>query len=460
MMVHPARIRALNRTSPVNGDYVLYWMQSSQRVAHNQALQLAVSEANARGLPVVVVLVLVPDYVGANERHYRFMVAGWPALRQALNERAIALVCRSGDPVAIVRELAQRAALVVADCGYLRHHRAWYSLLAQQLPCPLLQVEANIVVPLAVASDKEEYAARTLRPKLQRRLPEFLTLAGDAWPRYTAPATLHDSALLDTPDPLQSLAGLDRSVSPVSQHQAGEAAARQRLEALLEHKLAHYAEARNDPALDSLSHLSPYLHLGQLSPVEVAHRALAIGGPGADAFVEELVVRRELAINYCAHNPAYDTYAGLPAWAQRTLAEHALDPRPRLYDRHTLEQARTADPYWNAAQREMLLTGKMHGYMRMYWGKKVLEWSATPAEAFTTLVYLNDRYELDGRDPNGYAGIAWCFGKHDRPWPSRPVLGSVRTMSASGLARKFDMAAYVTRVGALETPPAVLTGQR
>ncbi len=449
MQVHPARIHALNQLRAQSGQYVLYWMQSSQRATHNEALQLAIAEADELGLPVLVALVLIPGYPGANERHYRFMVEGWPELQQALAERGIAVACRLGEPVEVVCALARRAALVVTDCGYLRHHRAWYAQLAERLPCPLVQVEANIVVPLAAASAKEEYAARTLRPRIHRRLAEFLTLAGDVWPRHSAPEGLAEAGPLATPDALAQLPDLDRSVLAATLH-GGETAAYARLSQFLEHRLERYAEARNDPGLDGSSHLSPYLHLGQVSPVEVAHRVGQVGGRGAEAFIEELVVRRELAINYCAHNPAYDSCAGLPSWAQRTLAEHQCDPRPHLYDVQTLGAGATHDAFWNAAQDELVLTGQMHGYMRMYWGKKVLEWSATPAEAFETLVHLNDRYELDGRDPNGYAGIAWCLGKHDRPWAPRPVLGTVRYMSAAGLARKFDMNAYLARIAALK----------
>jgi deoxyribodipyrimidine photo-lyase len=450
-MTHPERITRLNQARVQTGDYVLYWMQAAQRIRHNEALQVAVAEADDLGLPVVVCFGLTPSYPVANWRHYRFMLQGLANVQRGLAERDISFVLQIATPPDLAVTLGQRAALVVVDRGYLRQQRAWYAFAADRLACPLLQVESNVVAPVAAASGKEEYAARTLRPRIHRRLAEFLGPDLDTWPRTPALLDVADSLDLADLEAAESALAVDRSVTPAPTFLGGEGEAQHRLGAFLDAGLDHYAERRNDPAQDGLSHLSPYLHYGQISPREIVWRAQQLGGPGADTLIEELVVRRELAINYCVHNPQYDTLAGLPDWALRTLAAHANDPRPYLYSRQEFEAGLTHDAYWNAAQREMVVTGKMHGYMRMYWGKKVIEWSATPQEAFETLVYLNDRYELDGRDPNGYAGIAWCFGKHDRPWGQRPVLGSLRYMSAAGLERKFDIAAYVARVAALRS---------
>jgi deoxyribodipyrimidine photo-lyase len=195
--------------------------------------------------------------------------------------------------------------------------------------------------------------------------------------------------------------------------------------------------------------MSPYLHFGQISPVYIVQRVLESAQAGVEEYLEELIIRRELSMNFVTYNPFYDTYGGLPDWARRTLAEHAEDPREHIYSRSEFEEARTDDPYWNAAQQELLVTGKMHGYMRMYWGKKILEWSETPEEAYRTALILNNRYELDGRDPNGYAGVAWCFGRHDRAWKERPVFGKIRYMNAAGLNRKFDAGRYAARIEAL-----------
>jgi len=225
----------------------------------------------------------------------------------------------------------------------------------------------------------------------------------------------------------------------------------------LAHDLGSYDTDSNDPCLDVTSHLSAYLHFGHISPLEIALRVQDAGSVSGAAFLEQLIVRRELAINYCHYSYVYDRIAGIPAWARRTLEEHAVDPRPFIYSPEELENGTTHDPYWNAAQWEMRLTGRMHNYMRMYWGKKVIEWTLSPLVAFDTLAYLNDKYELDGRDPNGYTGIAWCFGKHDRPWKERPIFGKTRYMNARGLERKFDIQGYVKRIETLRRQEQEIT---
>lgn len=244
---------------------------------------------------------------------------------------------------------------------------------------------------------------------------------------------------------------VDQDVAPSSAFIGGTSWARERLSRFVEKGLDRYEHDRNDPNADAVSHLSPYLHFGQISPLEVVLRVLEHDGPAVDTFLEELIIRRELSMNYIFHNRDYDSFAALPEWSRKTLGAHGRDPRPYTYTLTELEEGRTHDPCWNAAQKEMMITGKMHGYMSMYWGKKILEWSRSPEEAFRTALYLNNKYELDGRDPNSFAGVAWCFGKHDRPWGERPVFGLVRYMSASGLQRKFDAGAYVQKVQRLES---------
>ncbi|UCG56280.1 MAG: deoxyribodipyrimidine photolyase, partial [Phycisphaerales bacterium] len=229
----------------------------------------------------------------------------------------------------------------------------------------------------------------------------------------------------------------------------GTSQAEHRLKDFLRHKLDRFNELRNDPTADCVSHMSPYLHFGQISPLYIALQVLKVPGPGGEAYLEELIVRRELSHNFVFHNSKYDSFDCLPPWAQRTLNFHRRDKREYLYSRDQFEAAETHDPYWNAAQRQLILTGKMHGYMRMYWGKKILEWSRSPQTAFKTTLYLNNKYELDGRDPNGFAGVAWCFGKHDRAWAERPIFGKVRYMNEAGLKRKFNADAYVKMVDSL-----------
>jgi deoxyribodipyrimidine photo-lyase len=226
----------------------------------------------------------------------------------------------------------------------------------------------------------------------------------------------------------------------------GEDAARLALERFVDTKLADYDSARNDPTRDGQSNLSPYLHFGQLAPQRTAWEIdqAQVSPDARGAFLEELFVRRELSDNHCWYNQAYGSFHGLPAWAQRTLDAHRADPRDFFYTYAEFEQAETHDPLWNAAQRALLRTGKMHGYMRMYWAKKVLEWSPAPEDALRDVIRLNDTYSLDGRDPNGYVGAAWSVGGlHDRPWANRPVFGQIRYMNFKGCRRKFDVDAYI-----------------
>jgi deoxyribodipyrimidine photo-lyase len=239
---------------------------------------------------------------------------------------------------------------------------------------------------------------------------------------------------------------IDRTVQKVSSFQGGTQEARNHLEVFLEGKLDQFPELRNDPTLDYLSHMSPYLHFGQISPLFIALKASETKSPGTEAFLEELIVRRELSMNFVYYNKKYDLFEAVPEWAKKTLRAHKKDKRQYTYTLEELEPAKTHDPYWNAAQKEMVIKGKMHGYMRMYWGKKIIEWSRTPEGAFRSTLYLNNKYELDGRDPNGFTGVAWCFGKHDRPWGERPIFGNVRYMNDKGLRRKFDADGYVKRV--------------
>jgi deoxyribodipyrimidine photo-lyase len=241
---------------------------------------------------------------------------------------------------------------------------------------------------------------------------------------------------------------IDRSLGPAPALRGGLTAARQHLRSFARNTLGAYADARNHPEIDGTSYLSPYLHFGQIGPREVAREIRAAQAPRAsiDAYLEQILVRRELAVNFVRHNNNYDRLEGCERWARQTLRRHGFDARPHLYTREQFEAAATHDELWNAAQRQMVRTGWMHGYMRMYWAKKILEWSATPEEAFETAVGLNDRYELDGRDPNGYTNIAWAIGgKHDRPWPTRPVYGAVRSMSYASTSRKFDSERYIAR---------------
>jgi deoxyribodipyrimidine photo-lyase len=394
------------------------------------------------------------DYPEANARHYLFMLQGLADVRKNLKERGVAFVVRRGRPAEVAAQFANDAALVVTDRGYLRHQRQWRADLAaacDQSEIPLVQVESDAVVPVEVASNKREYAARTLRPKIARYLEEFLKPVR-AMPVKRDGRSLKIKSDIELGDPAKAVAGmkLDRSVPTVARFfTGGEDAARKGLDGFVSRRLRGYGEGRNEPAEDRTSHMSAYLHFGQISPLELALRVRGAKAPEGDieSYVEELVVRRELAINYCYYTENYDSYAALPGWAKQTLKDHAKDSRPHVYTAEELESAKTDDPWWNAAQVEMNTTGFMHNYMRMYWGKKILEWSSSPREGFETTLRLNNRLFLDGRDCSGYANVGWIYGLHDRPWgPARQVFGTVRYMNAAGLKRKFDMEGYVERV--------------
>ncbi len=421
--IQESRIRQLNERAPVQGRYVLYWMQQSQRAQTNHALEAAVHEANARGQGVVVAFGLTDTYPEANLRHYTFMLEGLKETAQTLEQRGIRMVLRRGSPPEIALELGREAALIVCDRGYLRHQRAL----------------------------KAEIGARTLRPRIHRRLADYLTELKEAPVGVRdANRSLRGLDLNDTDGLLKSLT-IDRSVGAVRRFAGGAAEARRRFAAFLKHRLARYAVNHNQPQPDDTSAMSPYLHFGQISPLFMA---LAVGKADApqeakEAFLEEMIVRRELACNFTHFTANYDAYQCIPGWAQQSLADHRRDRRPHLYSARQLETAETHDPYWNAAMREMVCTGFMHTYMRMYWGKKILEWSRTSEEGFAATLALNNKYFLDGRDPNSYTGVAWIYGVHDRAWPSRAVFGKVRTMVAAGLERKCDIHGYVEKVGRL-----------
>jgi deoxyribodipyrimidine photo-lyase len=447
-MIEPERIQTLNNHIPVaDGHYVLYWMQQSQRESHNPALEYAIRTANRLDQTVVVLFVLTEQYPEANERHFAFMLQGLREVAMSLARRGAPFVLRRGIAPDIVPEVARNASVLVCDRGYLRHQRAWRTRIAREVNCPVVQVEGDVVVPVNLVSDHAEYAARTIRPKILRVRDRFLR----PLPRTRLKNRSDSTPVAGDLDPLDIegvLAGLgiDRSVKQVSCFNGGTTEARKRLRRFASKGLVEYAIARNDPADPRCSTLSLYLHFGQISPVEASLRvrnAENCSLADREAFLEQLVVRRELSINFVLHQRRYDQFSAVPDWARRSLGDHEKDQRPYTYSFARLEAADTHDPYWNAAMLEMLKTGFMHNYMRMYWGKKIIEWSPSPQRAYRMILRLNNKHFIDGRDPNSYASVAWLFGLHDRPWTERDVFGKIRYMNASGLERKFDIERYV-----------------
>jgi len=445
--IQAERIQSLNKRDVVKGGYVLYWMQQSQRAELNHALEYAIHRANELKQPVLVAFGLMDDYPEANLRHYHFMLEGLADVETALAARNVAFVLQRGAPDEVALRLASDASLVICDRGYLRHQREWREHVGNDAPCAVVQVESDVVVPVELVSDHKEAAARTIRPKIARYLDRFLVEVPEAELQTTSPVPGARGEDLTDLDALLAKLTLDREVARVPLFSGGTTSGKEVLRSFLADRFDGYAEHRNQPQTDDVSHMSKYLHYGQLSPVYIALQAWAKSpGDDRDDFLEELIVRRELPMNFVYYEPAYDSYACLPVWARRTLSEHADDERPYVYSRDELERAETHDPYWNAAMNEMRFTGYMHNYMRMYWGKKIIEWSRTPEEAYATTLALNNTYFLDGRDANSFANVAWLFGQHDRGWTEREVFGKIRYMNAAGLERKAEPKAYVAKV--------------
>lgn len=455
--VPPERTRRLNeRAERAGADFVLYWLQVYHRALQNWALTAAIEAANRLELPLVVYHGLGCTYPHANDRIHRFILEGVADLPERFARRGIRyhfyLRQRASDPNDLLYRLARRAALVVTDDFPAFFLPAQTARVAGKLDLPLWAVDSNGIVPLARIPG-EQYGAYTLRPKIRRVLPEHFAPVPE-------PTLRRDSLgiTLDVPESRITRAALaariaasdiDHGVAPSPVYHGGYHEARQRLDRFIAGPLHSYAAARNQPGAETTSRLSPYLHFGQISVQEVAlavRDATRAPQEQRDAFLEELIVRRELAFNFCRFNPHHRSLAALPPWAHATLTAHSGDPRPHTYSPEAFEGARTHDELWNAIQAELLTTGLMFGYYRMFWGKKIIEWSRTPAEAQETMIWLHEKYALDGRNANTYSNILWCFGKHDRPWAERSVFGKVRYMSRAGMEAKTDVAGYVERV--------------
>ena len=445
--MNPRRRRMLRDGRPGDGP-VVYWMSRDQRLEDNWALLQAQEIALEQGRPLSIVFCLVDQYAGAGWRQFGFMLSGLAEVARSCAELNIDFRLLRGEPGQTLPSYLQaiQAGWLVTDFDPLRIKARWKQELVSQVDLPISEVDAHNVVPCWVASDKREFAARTIRPKLQRALTEFF----EPYPEMTRhPYGRAESA---PPDWHGLRAELDLSsvAAEVTRPKPGPAAGRAALERFIEQRLPRYAKQRNDPNAEAVSGLSPYFHFGQLSPQRALLEVSAASGhklaEARETFIEEALVRRELSDNYCFYTPNYDAWAGLPDWARQTLEAHRHDPREYVYSQDTLEQGMTHDRLWNAAQMEMVRTGTMHGYLRMYWAKKILEWTASPEEALDLAIRLNDRYQLDGRDPNGYTGVMWSIGGlHDRPFAERRVFGKIRFMSYAGCRRKFDVEAYIHR---------------
>lgn len=469
-MVRPERVRRVGGGEALGSGPVVYWMNRDCRVLDNWAYQHAAEEARAAEVPLLVVYHLAPRFLGGGFRQHAFKVRGLMEVEQ-MCARLETPFFLSTEPVATFA-VEYDARLVVTDYSPLRIHKTWVADASATLSCPLYQVDAHNIVPCWVTSPKQEYAARTIRPKLARLAPDYLepfeALTVHPFAYTEAPASTHWEKIL-------AMVPCTKDDSEVSWITPGCEAGMHTLAAFVTERLERYATARNNPNTNGQSKLSPYLHYGHIAPARVAIAAcesyakerrlkrnspqevLALlmdprrNGSGEmggsyESFIEELIVRRELADNFCEYNAQYDAVDGFPSWARITLDAHRSDARAYVYTYEMLEKALTHDELWNAAQQQLLREGTMHGYLRMYWGKKILEWSVSPEDALANAIRLNDRYQLDGRDPNGYTGIAWCIGGvHDRPWFTREIFGTVRYMARSGCEKKFDVREYIKR---------------
>ncbi|MGQ0541834.1 MAG: deoxyribodipyrimidine photo-lyase [Blastocatellia bacterium] len=447
------RVVQLN-DAEINGkaSYVLYWMQMFKRTSQNHALIFAIRKANELKLPLIVYEGLKYYYPWASDRLHSFILEGVEEKRKGFEQLGIRYIFYlqkdENSPKQTVAKLAKDAACIITDdfpCFIIPQHN---ERISNKAKVPVFAVDSNGIIPIS-KFDREEYAAYTIRPKIKKLLDRYLK----PLPNETVdipslgievdcPETLVTSA---TVSKLVSECDIDHTVKPSNCYHGGAANGRKRLMKFVEEILPDYDKARSKPDRDGSSRLSPYLHFGFLSPLEIALAVQETEAPqeSKDAYLEELIVRRELSYNFTLFNDKYDSLESLPAWVQKTMREHADDKRQFLYTLEELENGETHDELWNAAQREMVVTGEMHNYVRMLWGKNVIAWSPSYEVAFETLVHLNNKYCLDGRNPNSYTGILWCFGKHDRAWFERPVFGTIRYMTSGSTGKKFDSKKYI-----------------
>jgi deoxyribodipyrimidine photo-lyase len=456
MAVEPERILRLNSAPERPGrKYVMYWAQMNRRVDANHGLLYAAEVANRHNLPVLYYEGLTCSYEYANDRLHTFILEGVPETARRLKSAGIGYAFylrRTSDaPNHAVYDLAKDAAAIVTDdypTFIARHHNG---RVPQKIDIAYYAVDSSCVVPMRQIPGRQ-YAAYTIRPRIKRLLPQFLREPDKlrVKRRFEGPAPrFHTEVTRENIAKLVASCDIDHSIAPSASFRGGRREAEKLLEGFLDKNLRRYALGRNEPSEHATSHLSPYLHFGQISALEIALTVEAYAEQHkliADEYLEELIVRRELAFNYAAHVEKPESLENLPEWCQQNMSKHARDKRDPCYTPAQLQRAETYDELWNATQKEMLIRGKIHGYYRMYWGKKIIEWSRNYEEAAETMIDIHGSYALDGRDPNTYANILWCFGLHDRPWPERPIFGTMRYMSQEGMKRKTDTAAYIEEI--------------
>ncbi|MBK7499901.1 MAG: deoxyribodipyrimidine photo-lyase [Ignavibacteriales bacterium] len=442
-MINEKRVRLLQKGNETNGP-IIYWMSRDQRVHDNWALLFSQQIALEKKKPLIVLFNIVPDFLEATIRQYGFMLKGLQEIDSELAKYNIPFFLLAGKPDVQISEFLKQkyGSVLVSDFDPLKIKRIWKRDVAREIAIPFYEVDAHNIVPCLSVSDKLEFAAYTIRPKIHKALIEFM----DEFPSLKKMGKTEIASDKIDWVKIQNSVKINFDVKEVDWLKPGETSALKSFKYFLKNKFENYYELRNDPSRDYQSNLSPYLHFGQISAQRVALETQKFNGnkESEKSFLEELIVRKELSDNFCYFNKNYDSFEGFHQWAKTSLNEHRKDERDFVYTIEQFEHAKTHEDLWNAAQMEMVTTGKMHGYMRMYWAKKILEWTKSPEDALRTAIYLNDKYEIDGRDPNGYAGIAWSIGGvHDRAWFERPVYGKIRYMNRNGAEKKFDIKSYI-----------------
>jgi len=456
-MVDTRRIKTLNDASIGTGP-VVYVMAREQRTHDNWALLYAVEEATKRNVPVAVLFAVGSMFLHGTARHNQWMVESLQVVEKQLQVLNIPFFVVCGEWSRIVCDFVttHNIGQVVFDFNPLEPVRSWREMAAKVLPVQTVMVDARNIVPCWEASDKAEFAAYTFRPKITRQLSEFLTPFPKlqkfeiGWPTTTP--------IVDW-EKVRSFRTYDNTIQLPTDISPGAVAAQKVLQEFLELRLSGYAKRRNDPNESGTSRLSAYLRWGNISTGTVAFavKKTPVDRVDKEAFLEELIVRRELTDNYCWYTKEYATIGAIHPWAQKTLTEHAVDTREFIYSYDEFESAKTHDLLWNAAQLQMVEEGYMHGYMRMYWAKKILEWTPDAQTAIDIALRLNDTYQLDGRDSNGVVGVMWSIGGvHDRAWNERSVFGKIRYMNYAGCKRKFKIQEYIDRYVPNDTQPALL----
>ncbi|MGC9089628.1 MAG: deoxyribodipyrimidine photo-lyase [Caldisericia bacterium] len=433
------------------GDYIIYWMNREQRVNDNLCIYYGLFLSKKYNKKFGILFNIFPSFLDASLRQFDFMIKGLIEIEESLNELGIPFFVLSGSTKENILNFIKekRVSLLITDSFPLKIIKEIKKYLKEKIDIPFYEIDAHNIIPPYLISEKQEFSAFTLRKKYEKVLSKYLIEPPKMDGLIKKEKIINKTNWNNIYENLK----VDKSIKPTLFFKPGEKEAFNILNDFIKNKLNFYIRNKNNPNIEGLSNLSPYLHFGMISPLRVTlevNKSNSID-ENKRSFLEELIIRRELSENFLFYNENYDNENGIPNWARKTLEDHLSDEREYVYSLKDFEEGKTHDDLWNACQKEMVITGKMHGYMRMYWAKKILEWSKDYKEAIKIAIYLNDKYELDGRDPNGYTGILWSIGGlHDRPFKERKIFGKIRYMSRNGLEKKFDTKAYIKKISTLE----------